>query len=120
MAPTPASLLQRLRQSGDTAAWDCFVHLYSPQLFQWALRTGLQEADAADLVQDVFAILVRQMPSFEYDPSKSFRSWLRAIASNKCRERLRKQSAGPRVSLDLTWRNCPRRLSRRSGSGNTR
>jgi site-specific DNA-cytosine methylase len=60
MSSTPASLLQRLRQPGDSRAWNEFVELYSPLLFHWARQTGLQEADAADLVQDVFAILVRR------------------------------------------------------------
>lgn len=95
MFETPASLLERLRLPGETNSWARFVELYSPLLLYWARGTGLQEADAADLVQDVFTILVRKLPEFDYDPSRSFRTWLRTITLNKWRERLRKQASVP-------------------------
>src|SRR5205085_2462377 len=57
--------------------------------FYWARRIPLQDADAADLVQEVFAILVRKLPEFEYDPQKGFRAWLRTITLNKWREKVR-------------------------------
>jgi RNA polymerase sigma-70 factor (ECF subfamily) len=58
---TPASLLERLRQPADQAAWSQFVRLYAPLLYHWAGRLGLREADAADLVQDVLLVLVRKL-----------------------------------------------------------
>jgi len=79
MTTTPASLLERLRDPRDVSAWQRFVRLYSPLLFHWARTTGLQEADAADLVQDVFQALVVEMPNFRYDPQRSFRAWLHRI-----------------------------------------
>jgi RNA polymerase sigma-70 factor (ECF subfamily) len=54
---TPASLLERLRQPADQAAWERLVELYAPLLFSWARRVGCREADAADLVQDVLTLL---------------------------------------------------------------
>ncbi len=51
MDETPASLLERLRQRADHAAWGRFVELYTPLLYYWARRAGLQQQDAADLVQ---------------------------------------------------------------------
>jgi RNA polymerase sigma-70 factor (ECF subfamily) len=90
MHSTPASLLQRLRRPGEAAAWARFVALYTPLLFGWARRLGLQEADAADLVQDVLALLFRKLPEFEYDPGRSFRGWLQVVLRNKWRERGRK------------------------------
>jgi RNA polymerase sigma-70 factor (ECF subfamily) len=95
MPVTPASLLGRLRTDGHGKAWDEFVELYSPLLFHWARRAHLQEADAADLVQEVFAILVRKLPEFEYDPSKGFRRWLRTVTLNKWRELLRRRATNP-------------------------
>ncbi len=91
-APTPLTLLQRLQQAGDSAAWRRFAELYTPLLFYWARRTGLQEPDAADLVQDVFLVLVRKMPEFRYEPGGSFRSWLRTVLVNKWRERQRRKA----------------------------
>jgi RNA polymerase sigma-70 factor (ECF subfamily) len=83
MNTTPVSLLQRLRAPAPTAAWDRFVELYTPVLFAWARRLGLQSQDAADLIQEVFAVLVQKLPTFEYDQHKSFRGWLRTITLNK-------------------------------------
>jgi RNA polymerase sigma-70 factor (ECF subfamily) len=92
---TSSSLLLRLRQPGDQAAWRRFTDLYTPLLFYWACRMGLPARDAADLVQDVFVILVQQMPRFEYDPGKSFRAWLRTVAENRWRDALRRRAAVP-------------------------
>jgi RNA polymerase sigma-70 factor (ECF subfamily) len=59
---TPASLLERLRQPAEQEAWARFVELYTPVLFCWRRRLGLQPPDAADLVLDVFLLLVDKMP----------------------------------------------------------
>src|SRR3954463_2471431 len=91
MHPTPAHLLDRLRRPADQEAWDRFVHLYTPLLFYWARRTGLQESDAADLVQDVFKILLRKLPEFTYDQQGSFRGWLRTILLNQWRSEARRR-----------------------------
>jgi RNA polymerase sigma-70 factor (ECF subfamily) len=93
MHTTPASLLERLRQPDPRAAWDRFVELYTPLLYYWARRVGLQESDAADLVQEVFTVLLQKLPEFTYDRSKSFRGWLRTLTLNKWRERQRRAGA---------------------------
>lgn len=92
MNTTSESLLLRLRNTSDDQAWSRFVQLYTPLLFYWAQKTGLQSHDASDLVQDVLAIVFRKLPDFEYDPEKSFRCWLRTITMNKFREFCRKRS----------------------------
>jgi RNA polymerase sigma-70 factor (ECF subfamily) len=90
MTSTPVSLLQRLRglarSEAAAAAWSEFVELYTPVLYSWTSRLGLQPADAADLVQDVFVILVRKLPEFQYDSGKSFRAWLRTVLMNRWRD----------------------------------
>jgi RNA polymerase sigma-70 factor, ECF subfamily len=87
---TPASLLERLRRPADAEAWARFVHLYTPLLASWAARAGLPDHDAAELIQDVFVLLLEKLPKFTYDPGKSFRAWLRTVALNKWRERFRR------------------------------
>jgi len=87
MHTTPPSLLKRLRDPAETRAWVSFAELYTPLLYHWARRAGLQEADAADLVQEVFAALVRKLPEFRYEPGGSFRGWLRVVLLNKWRDR---------------------------------
>jgi RNA polymerase sigma-70 factor (ECF subfamily) len=83
MTSTSISLLRRLREPQADAAWSRFVDLYAPLIFHWGRRVGLESADAADLVQEVLAVLVVKLPEFEYNPSKRFRGWLRTIALNK-------------------------------------
>ena len=92
MNTTSESLLIRLRSANDYQAWSRFVALYTPLLFFWARKTGLQQQDSADLVQEVLTVVHQKMPEFRYDPSKSFRGWLRTVTLNKYREQLRKKS----------------------------
>lgn len=104
MFSTPASLLERLRRPNELTAWDRFAELYSPLLFHWAKRLGQQNSDAADLVQDVFLILFRKLPEFQYDSSKSFRAWLKTVFVNRARQRLRERVPAP---ADAPWAELP-------------
>lgn len=104
---TPLSLLQRLRQNSDPGNWERFVDLYSPLLYFWACRMGLQANDAADLVQDVFAVVLEKLPAFQYDPSKSFRAWLKTVATNKWRDACRKKAAAPKQGGDAALDEVP-------------
>jgi RNA polymerase sigma-70 factor (ECF subfamily) len=92
---TSVSLLQRLRRGANPHDWQRFVHLYTPLLFRWARRAGAQDADAADLVQEVLTLLVHKLPTFEYDSSRSFRAWLRTVLRNKWRDTCRYRAARP-------------------------
>ena len=84
MHTTSVTLLERLRTVDNQEAWRRLVDLYTPLLFQWARACGSQAEDAADLVQDVFAVLLQKLPTFTYDPQKSFRAWLRTVTFNLC------------------------------------
>jgi RNA polymerase sigma-70 factor (ECF subfamily) len=92
MHTTPVSLLERLRRPEERQAWGRFVELYTPLLYHWARRVGLQSQDASDLVQDVLLLLLRKLPEFTYDHHRSFRSWLRTVTLNRWRETQRKPS----------------------------
>jgi RNA polymerase sigma-70 factor (ECF subfamily) len=91
MVKTSVSLLERLRRPGEAEAWRRFVQLYTPVLYEWARRLGLRGDDAADLVQDVFLVLVEKLPQFDYDPAKRFRGWLWTVIRNKLREKQRRR-----------------------------
>ena len=74
---TRASLLVRLRNPRDEAAWNEFVNLYGPLLYGYARKQGLQDADAADLGQDVLSAVAGAIGRLAYDPSRgTFRNWL--------------------------------------------
>jgi RNA polymerase sigma-70 factor (ECF subfamily) len=95
MDTTSATLLERVRQPADQEAWGRFVQLYTPLLYAWACRVGLQEQDAADLVQEVFTLLVQKLPEFRYDRQRSFRAWLCTVLRNKWRETRRQRVPEP-------------------------
>jgi RNA polymerase sigma factor (sigma-70 family) len=78
---TSATLLGRLgRDPADAAAWAEFVRRYGPRVYQWCLGWRLQDADAQDVTQNVLLEVARRMRTFAYDPTRSFRGWLRAVA----------------------------------------
>ena len=77
---TRLSLLMRVRDLSDAAAWQDFVECYAPRVFSWCCRLGLQESDAADATQSVLLKLVEGLKSFDYDPKKGrFRGWLKTV-----------------------------------------
>lgn len=80
---TSVTLLGRLRQGpSDQQAWAAFVDRYGPKIYAWCRHWGLQEADAEDVTQDVLTILARRLATFEYDPSRSFRAWLKTVTQH--------------------------------------
>ena len=94
MNTTSESLVFRLQQHAnsdeiDQSAWENFVGLYTPLLLHWARKVGLKQPDAADLIQEVLAIVFRRLPDLKYDRQGSFRGWLRTVTLNKYRERRR-------------------------------
>lgn len=103
---TRQTLLVRLREEGDDRSWSEFVEIYTPMLYHFFLGRGLQDADAADLGQEVMRSVARAMAGFEYDPEKgTFRSWLYAIARNKLNDFFNKRSRQPQGSGRTTVMN---------------
>jgi RNA polymerase sigma factor (sigma-70 family) len=82
MAPeTHSSLILRVRDPGDAEGWREFVALYEPLLLAYVRGRGLASDDARDVVQEVFAKLLRVLPQFDLDQSRGrFRSWLWQVA----------------------------------------
>jgi len=80
---TPASLLFRLRDPQDHAAWMEFVSLYEPVVYRLLRRHGLQDADSREVMQELFMAVSRSIK--RWAPTKeqrAFRSWLRRVARN--------------------------------------
>src|SRR5580700_6478354 len=81
---TRASLLVRLRDPRNTAAWTEFVDLYAPLVYGYARKQGLQDADAADLSQEVLSAVAGAVGRLEYDPQRgAFRNWLFTVVRRK-------------------------------------
>jgi RNA polymerase sigma-70 factor (ECF subfamily) len=81
---TRASLLVRIRDAQDVQAWNQFVEIYAPLVYGFARRHGLQDADAADVTQEVMQSVSKAAHKLEYDPERgSFRGWLFTVTRNK-------------------------------------
>ena len=80
---TNASLIARIKDPDNAAAWNVFEKLYRPVIFRIARAKGLQYADAADLVQTVFLSVAGAIESYEHrDGGPAFRNWLSRITRN--------------------------------------
>src|SRR5262245_49153217 len=83
---TRPSLLVRLQDTQDRAAWSQFVDVYAPLIYGYLRKRGLQDADAADLTQEVFRVVSVSVKRLDYDPARgSFRGWLFTVVRNKLR-----------------------------------
>jgi RNA polymerase sigma-70 factor (ECF subfamily) len=91
--PTRGSLLQRLKDLDDKSSWDEFYDLYHDLIFSVARRAGLNETEAAEVVQDTLLSVAKKMPGFTYDPAKdSFKGWLLTVTRWRMRNQLAKRS----------------------------
>jgi RNA polymerase sigma-70 factor (ECF subfamily) len=90
--PTSATLLFRVRQ-GDAVAWQRFAKVYTPLVYSWARRAGLQASDASDIVQEVFRSVSTSLDQFRQDENRGgFRAWLWTITRNKIHDHFRAQA----------------------------
>jgi RNA polymerase sigma factor (sigma-70 family) len=77
---TRITLLGRLRRDPtNQAAWGEFVEHYGAKIYGWCRKWNLQEADAQDVTQNVLLKLAQKLREFTYDPSRSFRAWLKTL-----------------------------------------
>lgn len=80
---TRASLLIRVRDPADQAAWHEFVEIYWPVIHRLARHRGLQSSDADDLAQTVLMAVSRAIEMREHDRQRArFRTWLDRVAQN--------------------------------------
>jgi len=94
---TRESLLSRLRDWDNGAEWRVFFDTYWRLIFSFGRKSGLNEPDAQDLVQEVMVSVAKKLPDFTYDPNKGrFRHWLLLVVRSRLvdhwRKHLTKQS----------------------------
>lgn len=96
--PTRPSLLARLRSAESADGWVEFYRLYGDLLRRFALKAGLTESEAEEVVQETAIGVARNLPGFRYDPATcSFKTWMLNLAQWRVIDALRRR--GP-ASVD--------------------
>ena len=99
--PTSVSLLDRLKVARpDASDWNRLQGIYLPLIRRWTARVPGLGDEADDLAQDVFLVVVRELPRFERRREGSFRAWLRKVTVNQTRSHWRRRRRMPAVGLD--------------------
>lgn len=91
LIPTRQSLLSRLRVWDDREAWQSFFDTYWHLIYRIAIQAGLTESEAEEVVQETIVTVAKQMPSFRYNPSGSFKAWLLRITRWRIVDQLRRR-----------------------------
>ena len=90
MDTTRGSLLQKIRDRGNSVAWREFDAIYRPMILRLGRARGLDAATAEDVVQHCMLAIHRHIDGFDYDPRKGhFKGWLRTLVDNRVRNLLR-------------------------------
>lgn len=80
---TRMTLLAKVRNSGNRAAWEEFAALYRPLLVGYVASRGLRDEDVQDLVQEILIKLMRLLPEFSLDTQRGrFRTWLYRVSTS--------------------------------------
>lgn len=97
---TSLTLLDQLLLPNPAAAWARFEQLYTRLLRAWARRQGFQDADAADLVQEVFVKLMKELPHYARTANGTFRGWLARVTANAAHDFRRRRATRPLPPAD--------------------
>jgi len=97
LIPTRATLIQRLKNWQDQSSWQEFFDTYWKLIYGVALKRGMTESEAQDVVQETMISAAKHMPDFKYDPALgSFKTWLLNMTRWRITDQLRKR--GPFVA----------------------
>lgn len=103
LIPTRRSLLSRLKDWDDQKCWQDFYQVYHPLIYGAAIKAGLTESEAEDVVQDTTVAVAKAIGSFKYQPEHStFKTWLHSIAKRQVANQFRKRLGKGRV-----WESLP-------------
>ncbi len=96
--PTRRSLLSRLKHWDDKKSWQDFYDIYSRLIYGAAIKTGLTEAEAEDVVQNTVIAVAKAIRDFKYEPEKcAFKTWLHAITKRQVANQFRKRQGKGRL-----------------------
>src|ERR1041384_7039456 len=90
--PTRDTMLTRLKNIDDNKTWTEFFHRYWRLIYQFAIKAGLTESEAEEVVQETIIGVARSIPKFKYDPNKgAFKTWLLNLTRWRVMDQIRKR-----------------------------
>ena len=99
--PTRYTLLSRLEDRGDQDSWRDFFDTYWRLIYSVAIKSGLTEAEAQEVVQETIISVARDIHKFKRDRTLgSFKGWLRNIIRWRIADQLGKRTRA-------SWGNAP-------------
>jgi RNA polymerase sigma factor (sigma-70 family) len=100
--PTRLSLLGRLKDWADQRSWQEFFDTYHRLIHRVALKAGLTESEAQDVVQETVVAVVQHIAEFRADPARgSFKACLLQIARRRIADQFEKRSRDTRLAAAL-------------------
>lgn len=91
---TRPSLLIRVKDPSDRAAWETFDAIYRPMLIRYAQRHGVAAVEAEEIAQDCLGTIARRIEAFDYDPARGrFKGWLATMVRNRVLNQRRSRRA---------------------------
>src|SRR5215471_1367320 len=113
--PTRSSLLRRVKDTQDQQGWQEFNDIYGKLIFGFALKAGLTQDEAQEVVQETMIAAAKHLPEFHYDPKVcSFKTWLLNLSRWRVQDQLRKRQnpgAAGAASARVEPENDPNRTS---------
>lgn len=92
LLPTRRSLLTRLKNWDDNEGWRRFFDTYWKLIYTAAIKSGLSNAEAQDVVQETVLSVAKKMNEFKYDPALgSFKGWLLTLTRWRISDQFRKR-----------------------------
>jgi RNA polymerase sigma-70 factor (ECF subfamily) len=91
--PTRYSLLSRLKNWEDDESWREFFDTYWRLVYAVALKSGLTDAEAQEVVQETIICVAKNIQKFKRDRKLgSFKGWLRNLTHWRIADQLRKRT----------------------------
>jgi RNA polymerase sigma-70 factor (ECF subfamily) len=98
--PTRETLLNRLKDCDDHSSWQEFYDIYRNLIYEFALKAGLTETEADEVVQETVIGVARKLPEFTYDPARcSFKTWLLNLTTWRIKDRFRRRVPAGRATI---------------------
>jgi RNA polymerase sigma factor (sigma-70 family) len=92
-AATRSSLVRKLRDWQDRSSWQEFFDTYWKLIYAVAIKAGLSDTEARDVVQETVVAVAKQLREGGYDRTKSsFKNWLCLITRRRIIDHLRRRT----------------------------